>query len=91
MKKNKRIFTPDKAQRIIAILIIITALVQMIDTISNSQWKLTVTQILQIHHPYVSTLPTLVSAIIAVIWWVILFLLGVYLLIDKDFWSQFNM
>ncbi len=91
MKKSKRIVTPDKAQRVIAILIVITSIVQIIDAISNARWKITVTQILQIHHPYVSTLPTLISAIIATMWWIILLLLGIYLLVDKDFWSQFNM
>lgn len=88
MARKKGRWNPDALQRIIAILLVITALVQILGTVSNAQWRLEVNNILQVHHPYLSTLPTIFADLISIMWWVLIAILGLYLLVDRNFWEE---
>ena len=70
--------------------LMITAIVQVVNSVASTQWRHQVTIILQTRHPYVSDTVNLVASSIDVLWWVIVFLGSLILFIDRDLGTFFE-
>jgi len=88
MAKTKgRFFT---AQQIFALFLMITAVVQILNSVTAAQWKDQVTAILQTRHPYFSDTVSIATSVISVLWWGIIFFGGLFLFVDKDLITFFD-
>ncbi len=84
-KRKHRVWN---GQRILAIFLIVTAIIQIIGSITTIQWVIQVTQLIQVRHPYIDATARVAAGIVSMIWWVIVLLIGVYLFVDKNFWEN---
>jgi len=78
------------AQRIFAIFLMVTAIIQVVNSVASSQWRHQVTVILQTRHPYFSDTVNLIASSIDVLWWAIVFFFSMFLFVDKDMWVFFE-
>lgn len=82
MKDIKRKFWT--AQRLLAIFLMVTSILQIVNSVASAQWRDQVTRILQTRHPYFSDTVNLATSSIDTLWWSIVFLFSIFLFIDKD-------
>jgi hypothetical protein len=88
MKKAKeRFFT---TQRVFALFLMITAAVQILNSVSAAQWKDQVSTILQTRHPYFSDTVSDTASAISALWWCIIFFGSLLLFIDKNLLTFFD-
>ena len=88
MKKSKGKFWT--LQRLLAIFLMITAILQIVNSVASAQWRHQVTLILQTRHPYFSDTVNVATTSIDVLWWVIVFFGSLLLFIDKDIGTFFE-
>ena len=86
-KTKSRFFT---IQRLFALFLMITAVVQILNAVSAAQWKAQVTAILQTRHPYFSDTVSATTSAISILWWFIIFFGGLLLFIDRDLVTFFD-
>jgi len=77
-------------QRLFAIFLMITAVLQIVNSVASAQWRHQVTLILQTRHPYFSDTVNLATASIDVLWWIVVFFGSLLLFIDKDIGTFFK-
>ncbi len=87
-KKNKGRFWTG--QRIFTLFIMITAIIEITNSISSTQWRDQVTAILQTRHPYFSDTISATASTLTIIWWLVILLGSFFLFIDKDLETFFE-
>lgn len=68
----------------------ITAVIQILNSVAAVQWKDQVTSILQTRRPYFSDTVGDIAGAISILWWFVIFFGGVFLFIDRDLVTFFD-
>jgi hypothetical protein len=77
-------------QRIFALFVMITAILQITNAVGSTTWRDQVTAILQTRHKYFSDDIADAASAITIIWWLIILLGSSLLFMDKDLETFFE-